>query len=106
MTGSLLAWMQNKQEAAGFLVSGSVPPKYFPNLSPKYSPKYSLYSPKYTVVFYQLRVLVKTKLKVTLKVLIFFIKMVKVPKLDGGGDGDLDKFPSLTFLFFLNSAIY
>ena len=36
MTGALLAWMQNKQEAAGFLVSGSAPHKY----SPKYPPNF------------------------------------------------------------------
>ena len=36
VTGALLAWMQNKQEAAGFLVSGSAPHKY----SPKYPPNF------------------------------------------------------------------
>ena len=46
----------------------------------------------------------------SLKVLIFFIKTVKVPKLGevAGGLEGLDKLSNLTFLFedFLNSAIY
>ena len=42
VTGALLAWMQNKQEAAGFLVSGSAPhkypSKYPPNILPTILP--------------------------------------------------------------------
>ena len=37
VTGALLTWIQNKQEAAGFLVSGFTIPKYSNNFLPDIS---------------------------------------------------------------------